>query len=110
MEFNIVKTDVPLLMSASFLMEVETVVDRNVESNVSLVALFLSRLIKGLQNLSCSDGEYSVSWGNYAYSIEDIGIVGFCPLMDPETGEKAFHLISIQWTFSTSRFFSMFDY
>lgn len=110
MVFNIVNTDVHLLLSATFLAEVESVVERNVDFNVSLVALFLSRLIKGLQNLSCSDGEYSVLWGNYTYVIEDIGVVSFHPLMDPETGEKAFHVLAIQWTFSSSRFFSAFEY
>ena len=106
MNFGIVNTGVTLILSASFFSEVDNVIDRNVDSNVKLVALFISRLIKGLQNLSCSDFEVPFSWGNYSYEIEDIGIVNFTALMDDETGEKAFHVLSISWTFNSSNFFN----
>ncbi len=110
MTLGIVNTGVPLLLSASFVLEVERVIDMNIDADVSRVAFFISRLIKGLQNLSCSEGGYEVSWGNYSYEIEDIGLVQFVPLMDNESGEKTFHIISIQWTFSISRFFSGLKY
>lgn len=32
------------------------------------------------------------------------------PLMDEESGEKLFHILSITWTFATSFFFKDFDY
>jgi hypothetical protein len=41
MDISIVNTDVPLLLSPSFVSEVEGVIDRNVDSNVPLVALFI---------------------------------------------------------------------
>jgi len=106
MRLNIVNTGIPLMFSASFISQLEDVVNRNVNSNVSLVALFISRIIKGLQALSCSEGTYHISWGTYSYTIEDIGVVCFQPLMDIETGERAYHILSIQWTFATSHFFS----
>ena len=88
MFFPIVNVEYPLVLSASFIVEVENVINRNSDSNVSLVALFISRLIKGLQNLTCSDDEYAISWGNLSYEIEDIGVVDFTPLVDDESGEK----------------------
>ncbi len=108
MNFPIVKAGIPLILSASFIAEVDNVINNNVDTNVPLIALFISRLIKGLQNLSCSEGGYSSSWGNYSFEIEDIGIVRFAALIDDESGEKAFHVLSISWTFATSHFFHDF--
>ena len=110
MFFPIVNVEYPLVLSASFIVEVENVINRNSDSNVSLVALFISRLIKGLQNLTCSDDEYSISWGNLSYEIEDIGVVDFTPLVDDESREKVLYISMIRWTFATSRFFSEFSY
>ncbi len=106
MRLNIVNTGIPLMFSASFISQLEEVVNRNVDSSVTQVALFISRIIKGLQALSRSEGTYNVSWGTYSYSIEDIGVVHFQPLMDMETGDRVYHILSIQWTFATSRFFA----
>ena len=64
---------------------------------MTLVALFISRLLKGLQNLSNAEDGFHVSWGF------------FRPVLDPETGEKAFLIDQIQWKFETSRFFSSFQ-
>lgn len=108
MNLGIVNTDIPLLLSASFVSEVDNVIDCNVDTNVALVSLFFSRLIKGLQNLSRSDMEIPFSWGLFSYEIEDIGVVRFTALMDEMTGEKAFHILFISWTFNTSRFFNRF--
>ena len=72
MNLGIVNTGIPLLLSTSFVSEVERILDANVKNNVALAALFLSRLIKGLQNLSHSDGTYSLTWGQYFYVVEDI--------------------------------------
>ena len=41
MNFGIVNTGVTLILSASFFSEVDNVIDRNVDSNVKLVALFM---------------------------------------------------------------------
>lgn len=105
---GIVNTGIPLQFSSEFVSEVEAVVDMNANSNTAKVALFLSRLIKGLQNLSRSEAGFAVSWGCYSYEIEDIGIVSFRPLLDAESGQKVFHILSIYWTFATSRFFREF--
>lgn len=101
---------VPLIYSTSFIEEVERVIQENVDENVSGVALFISRLIKGLLNLSNSDGEYQKNWGEYSFEVEDIGVICFRALIDAEQGEKAYAIESIRWTFGTSRFFSGFDY
>ena len=107
MQIPISNTGVPLLYSASFMLEVEQVIDVNVVKDVSGVALFISRLIKGLQGLS-NLSDVDMLWGKYSYSIEDIGIVHFRPLFDEETGEKVYAIEDIRWTFVTSRFFSGF--
>lgn len=101
---------VPLIYSTSFIEEVERVIQENVDENVSGVALFISRLIKGLQNLSNSDGEYQNNWGEYTFDVEDIGVICFRALIDADKGEKTYAIESIRWTFGTSRFFSRFNY
>lgn len=109
MQFPISNLAVPLLYSSSFLDEVESVIVKNVDDNISGVALFISRLIKGLQNLSNADVEVLMNWGKCSYEIEDIGIVTFRALMDEETGEKAYAIEEIKWTFASSPFFSSFN-
>ena len=109
MQMPISHTGITLQYSTAFLENVESVINLNVDKDVSRVALFISRLLKGLQNLSKEDAEFSFSWGKYSYSIEDIGTVYFHPLFDEETGEKAYAIDDIQWTFGTSRFFSAFS-
>ena len=101
---------VPLIYSTPFIEEVERVIQENVDENVSGVALFISRLIKGLQNLSNSDGDYQKNWGEYLFEVEDIGVICFRALTDAETGEKTYAIDSIRWTFANSHFFSSFKY
>ena len=105
MQLDIVGLDVPLLFSPTFLNEVEDVVDRNVNDNVSLVALFISRLLKGLQNLSNSDMAVLRTWGKFSFEIEEIGIIHVMPLYDPETHERVYAVESVQWVFSTGNTF-----
>ena len=101
-------TGISLQYSTTFLEKVERVINLNVDKDVSRVALFISRILKGLQNLSKEDTDFNMSWGKYSYSIEDIGTILFRPLFDEETGEKAYAIDDIQWAFGTSRFFSGF--
>lgn len=110
MQFSISNLAVPLLYSSSFLDEVERVIVKNVDDHVSSVALFISRLIKGLQDLSNSDVEVFMNWGICNYMIEDIGVVSFRALVDEETGERLYAIDDIKWMFATSSFFSMFNY
>lgn len=108
MQIPITNTSVTLLYSTSFLNDVEYVIEKNVLSQVQETALFISRLIKGLQNLSNSDLEVNCSWGECSFPIEDIGVVHFRALFDEESGERVYAIESLQWTFGTSRFFSSF--
>ena len=110
MQFPISNLAVPLLYSPFFLDEVESVIVNNVDDDVPGVALFISRLIKGLQNLSNADAEVQMNWGKCSYEIEDIGIVTFRALMDEETGEKVYAIEEIKWTFARSAFFSTFSF
>ena len=105
MKLDIIGLNVPLLFSPAFIQEVETVIDKNVDTNVQLVALFISRLLKGLQNLANSDEEVLRSWGQFSYEIEDVGIVLVSPLYDPDTLERSYAVESIKWTFATGKFF-----
>jgi hypothetical protein len=89
------------------MLEVEQIVDINVVKDISSVALIISRLIKGLQDLS-NLSDVDMLWGRYSYGIDDIGTVHFRPLFDEETGEKVYAIEGIRWTFVTSRFFSGF--
>lgn len=108
MEFALKGLGVRLIYLPSVVSEIDRVIDLNLTVSVNLVSLFISRLLKGLQNLSNSDALYSFNWGQYSYEIEDIGIVCFRPVMDATTGEKAFVVESIQWAFATSTLFSEF--
>ena len=91
----------------SVLVKVDSVIDKNL-NNSSQVALFISRLIKGFQNLTNEDLIINSSFGKYTYEIEDIGVVLFSYFFNPETGISAFVIDDIYWTFPTSRFFSSF--
>lgn len=110
MDLPISNVGFALFYSTSFLEKVEAVIDANVDERVSDVALFITRLIKGLQNLSNSDSEVAASWGEYLYDIEDVGVVSFRLLFDEATGEKVLAIENVRWAFSTSRFFSGFVY
>ena len=105
MKLNVVGIEVPLLFSPSFLSELEDVVDRNVENNVQLTALFISRMLKGLQNLSNSEQEVLRSWDAFSFEIEDIGVVTLSPLYDPDTNISVYAVESIQWKFASSGLF-----
>lgn len=83
--------------------EIDHVIDRNLDKP-TLVALFISRLLKGFQNLT----NVRPNWGTYTYEIEDIAIVSFKMYCDASDGSIAIAIDSIQWTFATSRFFSDF--
>lgn len=105
MQLVIIGLNVPLLFSPAFIQEVETVIDKNVDTNVQLVALFISRLLKGLQNLANSDEEVLRIGGEFSYEIEDIGIVLVSPLYDPDTSERSYAVESVKWTYASGKFF-----
>ena len=52
MQLGIVGLGLPLLYSETFIGKVDHVISLNVEDNVDGTAIFISRLIKGLQELS----------------------------------------------------------
>lgn len=101
--------DVILRYSPSFLIEIDRVIDLNLDK-ITLIALFISRLLKGLQNLTNANQEVMSSWGMYSYEIEDIGIVDFKLIINPISGVTAIAIESIHWKLATSRFFSSFEY
>ena len=108
MNLPIVNTGVLLYISPYFLSQVDEVIANNSDNNTQLVALFLSRLIKGLQNLSNMDTPTDSSWGKHTYTIEDIGIVSFRPVIDREKQQPAIAIEQIEWTFVNSYFFNSF--
>lgn len=89
--------------------EIDSVIDHNL-GNLNLLALFISRLLKGLQDLTNDDIVVDSSWGNHTYAIDDIGVVSFKVIIDSSSGVKYIAVESIQWAFPTSRFFNEFDY
>lgn len=105
---EIVGLGVQLIYSPEVEAEFETTIGQNLDRPLTTVALFISRLLKGLQDLSNAT-DFRFSWGRYYYLIEDVGEVSFYPVQDMETGEKAFMIESIDWRFETSRFFSEFS-
>ena len=107
-ELGICGLGVSLLYTPNVPEEIENIINLNLSRSMDLLALFISRLLKGLQNLSNADEGFHVRWGQSSYAIEDIGTVFFRPILDSETGEKIFMIYKIQWMFETSRFFSGF--
>lgn len=105
----VTRSSVILRYSPSFLAEIDRVIDLNLDK-VALVALFISRLLKGIQNLTSADEEVTSAWGMHSYDIEDIGTVDFRLFMNPETAVTAIAIEQIRWRLSSSRFFSSFDY
>ena len=103
----ITKDGVLLKYAKSVVEEIDQVIDRNLDKP-TLVALFISRLLKGFQNLTTAEYEVRPNWGTYTYEIEDIAIVSFKMYCDASDGYIAIAIDSIQWTFATSRFFSDF--
>ena len=110
MQLRIVGLGFSLLYSESFVEKLELVIILNVDRAVGKVALFISRLIKGLQDFSHLD--YMMiqkRWGDFSFEIKDIGVIKFTPIFDDETGQKALAIDDIIWSFSSSRFFSGFN-
>lgn len=105
MQLRIVGLGFSLLYSESFVEKLELVIILNVDRAVGKVALFISRLIKGLQDFSHLD--YMMiqkRWGDFSFEIKDIGVIKFTPIFDDETGQKALAIDDIIWSFSSSRF------
>lgn len=98
-----------LRYSPQVIAEIDSVIDYNL-GNLNLLALFISRLLKGFQDLTNDDVVVDSSWGNHSYEIEDIGVVSIRVIIDSSSGVKYVVIESIQWTFGTSRFFKEFDY
>lgn len=110
MEIPVVNTGYPLLLSRAFLQQVDDLIEKNVENHTRQVALFLSRLIKGLQNLSNLDPLVDSRWGENTYQIDDIGVVVFQPVRDSVSQQSAILVERINWQLSTSFFFSEFSF
>ena len=70
MQSPITDHGVILRYSPSFLAEIDRVIDMNLDK-IALVALFISRLLKGIQNLTNAEQEVQSSWGMHSYEIED---------------------------------------
>jgi len=101
-------TDTELVYSEKVSLDIENIINMNLNQPLSLVALFISRLLKGLQNLTNCKDDWGGSWGFKTFSIEDIGTVFFLPIYDPETGDYALYINDIQWAFKSSKFFEAF--
>lgn len=110
MEIPVVNTGYPLLLSRAFLQQVDDLIEKNVENHTRQIALFLSRLIKGLQNLSNLDPLVDSRWGENTYQIDDIGVVVFQPVRDSVSQQSAILVERIHWQLSTSFFFSEFSF
>lgn len=54
---------VRLIYLPSVVSEIDRVTDLNLSVSINQVSLFISRLLKGIQNLSNSDTLYSFNWG-----------------------------------------------
>ena len=109
MDIPVVGTGYRIYLDPFFQTQLDAVLEKNTYQNLTMYALFISRLIKGLQDLTNSDIHITRNWGNCLYSIDDIGIVKFRPVMDADTGAQALIIESINWTFATSKFFSEFN-
>ena len=107
-ELGIRGLSVPLVYMPSVADEIEAIINLNLAQPMELVALFISRLLKGLQNLSNAEDGFHMNWGQASFEIEDIGIVFFRPVADAETKERILLICQIQWSFETSRFFPSF--
>ena len=108
MDGKVCGTDTELIYSAKVSFEIENTINININQPLSLVALFISRLLKGLQNLTNCKDDWGVSWGYSTFVIDDIGTVFFLPVYDPETEESAIYINDIKWSFESSRFFGSF--
>ncbi len=108
MDGRVCGTDTELFYSAIVSYDIENTININLNQPLRLVALFISRLLKGLQNLTNCKDDWGGAWGYKSYFIEDIGTVFFLPVYDPNTGEYALYVNDIQWSFESSRFFGSF--
>lgn len=104
----ITRNEVLLRFAPGVVKEIDAVIDQNLKQP-SLVALFISRLLKGFQNLTNEDLPVDSVWGNHSYVIEDIGTVDFLVFKDSVTGQTAIAVEDIRWSFFNSRFFSSFE-
>ena len=105
----ITDSHIVLRYSPEVVSEIDRIVDSNLDK-VPLVALFISRLLKGIQNLSNTDQEVNSSWGIHSYEIEDIGVLEFRLFLDINTNITTIAVEQIKWSFLRSRFFSDFNY
>ena len=110
MDSRVRTTGVELIYSSEVTSEIERIISLNLSVPLDKVALFISRLLKGFQNLANSDNDFIPCWGDYLYEMEDIGMVVFQPIFDTTSDSTAFYVKSIRWNFPNSRFFYMFDY
>lgn len=110
MDGRVRTTGVELIYSSEVTSEIERIISLNLSVPLDKVALFISRLLKGFQNLANSDNDFIPYWGDYLYEMEDIGMVVFQPIFDTTSESTAFYVKSIRWNFPNSRFFYMFDY
>ena len=109
MKLPIVNTGIKLFLSPLFLQQVDEIVDKNADEHTELVALFMSRLIKGLQNLSNIDTLTQTSMWQHVFTIEDIGIISFMPFFDSSSHTQYIAVEHIEWTLRTSYFFHVFN-
>lgn len=87
MDSRVRTTGVELIYSSEVTSEIERIISLNLSVPLDKVALFISRLLKGFQNLANSDNDFIPYWGDYLYEMEDIGMVVFQPIFDT-TSEK----------------------
>ena len=111
MDYPLLPPDVHLFYDASFVQEVDRVLDLNLSQPLDKLALLISSLRKGIQNLSNSEQRVrnEENWTTLSYSIENIGRILFHIIQDSETGEKYIQIIGIRWQLQEGYFFKNFS-
>lgn len=110
MEYPLIPSGIHLYYDASFIKEVDRVLDLNLSQPLEQVAYMMSLLRKGIQNLT-NDNERvrnEDDWSTLSYTIDNIGIVLFHLIQDAETRETFIQITGIRWTLKDSSFFKDF--
>lgn len=111
MDYPLIPSGIQLYYDASFVKEVDRVLDLNLSLPLDKVAYMMSLLRKGIQSLT-NDNERvrnEDDWNTLSYSIDNIGIVFFHLIQDAETRETFIQITGIRWALKDSPFFKDFQ-
>lgn len=111
MDYPLLPPDIHLFYDASFVQEIDRVLDLNLSQPLDKLALLISLLRKGIQNLSNSEQRVrnEENWNTLSYSIENIGSIFFHIIQDSDTGDTFLQIIGIRWKLKESYFFHDFS-